>query len=259
LFSNPTAGLDRPITIGWGTSAVCHVGVLVASLFLGALGAFERAKSPGADSVVSLQLELVTPEAEYEPSELPIVLPSRDEVERLQAPDVVVSQLARDNESFQSVTPPELPATEMAVVVDINSVALPKLARPTEPVTPKPNRPPTQPQRPIQSRRPSPESRKIEAVAIGAGAVTPARLLENRPPVYPEEAVRRGIEGKLVLRLTISASGTVSRVEVAESSGYRMLDDAAVAAVREWKFIPAQRGGQPVSWTARQPIRFRRN
>ena len=240
-------------------SAVCHVSMLAAGLCFGDRGVLERAKSPGADLVVSLQLELVTPEAEYEPPELPMVLPSRDEVERLPAPDVVVSQLARDNESFQSVTPPELPATEMAVVADINSFALPKLARPTEPVAAKPNRPPTQPQRPIPSRRPTPAIRKIEAVAVGSDAVTPARPLVNRPPFYPTEAVRRGIEGKLVLKLTISASGAVSRVEVAESSGYRMLDDAAVAAVREWKFIPAQRGGQPVSWTARQPIRFRRN
>lgn len=244
---------------GWGVSAVCHVAALVAGLHLGAPSAFERAQSPGSDSVISLQLEAVKPEAEYEPPEVPVVKLNRDELDEPPAPDAVATQTTRDHEAFQRVTPPVAPATELAVIADSPVLATPKPTRHAERTVDHPGRTTTRPERKVQSRRPTPAVRKIEAVAIGSDTVTPARPLQNRPPVYPDEAVRRGIEGKLVLKLTISASGTVSRVEVAESSGYRMLDDAAIAAVREWKFVPAHRGGQPVLWTARQPVRFRRN
>jgi len=46
-------------------------------------------------------------------------------------------------------------------------------------------------------------------------------------------------------------------VSVAQSSGVAILDDAALAAVRQWRFVPAIRGGTPVQGTAEIPVRFR--
>ncbi len=88
---------------------------------------------------------------------------------------------------------------------------------------------------------------------------TPARPFYNPLPVYPPEALRRGLDGRVVLRLTISAEGEVTKLTVAGSSGHAILDQAAVAAVSRWRFIAATWAGRPVSWSARLPVHFRRS
>jgi protein TonB len=79
----------------------------------------------------------------------------------------------------------------------------------------------------------------------------------NRPPDYPAEAKRRGWQGKLMLRVEVSAAGAALGVTVATSSGHQVLDDAAVAAVAKWRFVPATRAGEPVAAAAEVPVAFR--
>lgn len=91
----------------------------------------------------------------------------------------------------------------------------------------------------------------------GTSETTPARVLVNPSPVYPPDALRRGLEGLVLLRVTIGPDGRVTEVSVARSSGVRKLDESARDAVRRWKFEPAMRDGNTVEWTARLPVRFR--
>lgn len=93
--------------------------------------------------------------------------------------------------------------------------------------------------------------------SLGTTETTPARLLKNPSPVYPADAVEKGIEGLVVLRVTITVDGHAAAVSIAESSGYPSLDQAAREAVRNWQFQPASRDGESVKWTARLPVRFR--
>lgn len=81
--------------------------------------------------------------------------------------------------------------------------------------------------------------------------------LDNPPPDYPELARRRGFEGRTVLRVEVSSAGRAVRVEIAESSGYALLDEAARAAVGRWRFAPAQRDGLAVAGSVEVPILFR--
>ena len=60
----------------------------------------------------------------------------------------------------------------------------------------------------------------------------------NAIPEYPDEANRRGWEGEVRLRLLFDEAGSVRVVEVAQSSGYSQLDEAAKAAALGWK-IPS--------------------
>jgi protein TonB len=55
------------------------------------------------------------------------------------------------------------------------------------------------------------------------------------------------MQGVVVLRVMIATDGRAAQVVVARSSGSTRLDQAAIAAIRQWRFIPAQQGGQPVS------------
>ena len=85
---------------------------------------------------------------------------------------------------------------------------------------------------------------------VGAG-------LSNAPPHYPYNAQRQSQQGQVVLRVQVSAVGEVARLSVLRSSGYRLLDDAAVKAVRGWRFTPASRGNSQVAAALDVPISFK--
>ncbi|BCX19273.1 MAG: hypothetical protein KatS3mg117_2955 [Geminicoccaceae bacterium] len=80
---------------------------------------------------------------------------------------------------------------------------------------------------------------------------------DNPLPRYPTVARRRGIEGTVTLEVKVSASGLAEQVALARSSGSALLDEAALEAVRRWRFRPARRGGEPVPGVVTVPITFR--
>ena len=68
--------------------------------------------------------------------------------------------------------------------------------------------------------------------------------------------MRRGIGGTVRVQATVAPNGSVERMDVAQSSGDRFLDRAAMEAVRRWRFTPAMRDGEPVSATVVIPVDF---
>ena len=84
-----------------------------------------------------------------------------------------------------------------------------------------------------------------------------AAYLHNPPPPYPPQAQRLGLEGKVILRVRVLASGKAASVELQTSSGRKMLDEAAVAAVQGWTFAPARRGQTPIDGWATGPVEFK--
>jgi protein TonB len=78
----------------------------------------------------------------------------------------------------------------------------------------------------------------------------------NPPPKYPAMAKKRGYIGQVVLDVLVARSGGVADLRVYTSSGYGMLDEAAIAAVKTWVFEPAMRGNKKVKMWVRVPIRF---
>lgn len=75
-------------------------------------------------------------------------------------------------------------------------------------------------------------------------------------PTYPALARRMGEEGEVVLRVELSEDGQIASARVATSSGFRRLDEAALAAIKHWRCNAAQRDGQPVRAVAIQPFTF---
>lgn len=80
---------------------------------------------------------------------------------------------------------------------------------------------------------------------------------DNPAPRYPSVARRRGIEGTVTLAVLVSAQGLASEVQLARSSGSTLLDEAALEAVRRWRFLPALAGGRAVEARVLVPIAFR--
>jgi protein TonB len=84
-----------------------------------------------------------------------------------------------------------------------------------------------------------------------------AAYLHNPPPVYPLSAKRRGMEGRVMLRAEVQPDGRCSRVELKNSSGWEVLDQAALSAVRAWRFEPARQGTQSIVAWVEIPITFK--
>ena len=83
-----------------------------------------------------------------------------------------------------------------------------------------------------------------------------AAYLNNPPPVYPSLSRRMGEEGRVMLRVHVSEQGTATQVQLRTSSKHPRLDEAALEAVRRWRFVPARRGDQPVAAWVIVPISF---
>lgn len=89
-----------------------------------------------------------------------------------------------------------------------------------------------------------------------AAVDSPPVPVHTPPPSYPSRALRRGTSGEVLVRVLVGTNGQPQRVEIARSSSHRALDEAALDAVRSWRFQPAMRDGQPVAQTVQVPFNF---
>lgn len=85
----------------------------------------------------------------------------------------------------------------------------------------------------------------------------PVLLPGNLQPSYPAGAVFAQLKGKVVLRVQVLPSGQVGEAFIRQSTGAPVLDQAALATVRAWRFKPATRNGQPVPAWVNVPIEYR--
>jgi TonB family protein len=97
-----------------------------------------------------------------------------------------------------------------------------------------------------------------EANALATNIVSANSLKRTRTvqPVYPEAARKKGIEGWVELAFTVAPNGTVQDVEVRNASPANVFDDAAVRAIRGWRFEPVERDGEKISQRAMVRLRF---
>lgn len=68
----------------------------------------------------------------------------------------------------------------------------------------------------------------------------------NPPPAYPALARRRRIEGHALVEVVVRVDGTCADPRLLECSGSELFGDAALEAVRSWKYKPASIGGRPI-------------
>lgn len=139
-------------------------------------------------------------------------------------------------------------------VVALNKPPKPKVQpKPAPKIEPPPVATPTavQADAPVVSAPPAPPvEEKVTEPRAGAD------YLNNPAPVYPEVAMDRGWEGKVLMKVHVLASGKPDNVSVAKSSGKDLLDDEAVRTVKQWSFVPAMRGTTPVDGWVTVPISF---
>lgn len=80
--------------------------------------------------------------------------------------------------------------------------------------------------------------------------------LNNPAPTYPRFSRRAGEEGRVLLKVLVTAGGNAETVSIAKSSGFKRLDKAAIRAVERWRFVPARKGGEALSAYVLVPVKF---
>ena len=79
----------------------------------------------------------------------------------------------------------------------------------------------------------------------------------NPPPQYPSLAERNGWEGTVMLKALVEKEGLASQVLIESSSGFKVLDNAALKTVKKWKFEPGRAGSVVIASWIKIPVRFR--
>ncbi len=175
-------------------------------------------------NAVPLMVSLITPQAP-KPEVLPKPLPVKRLPEIPQKPRIEPPVLAAAADAPSAVSVPPASPTP-APPVPIESTPAPVAAAP---------------------------------VAKPAPVIPPnfnANYLNNPAPAYPPLTKRQGHQGKVLLRVFVNTSGGAEQVQVRNSSGHDVLDQAALNAVRRWRFVPARQGDQPVAVWVLVPITF---
>jgi TonB family protein len=90
---------------------------------------------------------------------------------------------------------------------------------------------------------------------VESDATTPPSLKMHPDPVYPPDALRDRVEGSVGLEITIDEAGAVVDARVTQPAGHG-LDEAALAAVKQWTFEPAKKNGQPARAIVQLAIPF---
>ncbi len=105
-------------------------------------------------------------------------------------------------------------------------------------------------QQPVAALQENHSSQEIEPPRFGVA------YLNNPAPDYPKMARRAGEQGRVLMRVLVSADGAAEDVQIEKSSGSALLDHAALAAVKKWRFIPAKQNNQPLSAYVLVPMKF---
>jgi periplasmic protein TonB len=86
-----------------------------------------------------------------------------------------------------------------------------------------------------------------------------ASELNNPAPAYPALSKRLNEQGTVVLDILVKADGSIGDIQLKTSSGYPRLDDAALRAIKNWRFVPASRGGDAIDYRYDLPFEFTLN
>jgi len=103
------------------------------------------------------------------------------------------------------------------------------------------------------------EERKTEEFEKGAvkvGEEAQPKLIKKVNPIYPEEARKAGVEGVVILRARINEEGFVERILVLKSES-ALLNQAAIDALKQWKYEPFYKEGKPVPAVFDVTVRFK--
>jgi protein TonB len=253
--ARPARGRARS-TVAWAVSAGAHV-VILGALAVVHIGDVRWQHTVARGMPLTLTLLAAAPREAAEP-------PVSQVFERPIEPHRPARLAAARNPAVEVAV--DRPA-DLSLAEPVPSTAEPALSRPAATTaSPVPPDPAERILRSLRRKPPriSPETvtdpvTLPQAINTEAGATVDQlarKLPENPPPPYPLDARLARQEGRVLLTVDIDAGGRVVQAAVYRSSGFPLLDAAAVQAVRDWRFAPATASSRPVASQLLVPIRF---
>jgi periplasmic protein TonB len=106
---------------------------------------------------------------------------------------------------------------------------------------------------PVVQPAPKPVAKQTPSLTLPS---SDADYLNNPPPHYPSASKKLNEQGTVIVRVLVSADGAAADVQLGKSSEYERLDEAALKAVRQWRFVPGKRDGVAESMWFNVPIHF---
>ncbi|MEZ6118443.1 MAG: TonB family protein [Pirellulaceae bacterium] len=229
----------RRSLLAFGVSALVHISAL-ASLMAVRTEMPKVSRLAASDSTISIQLqfspESQTPPATSQSGQEMVIMPQEARVAKR-----VWSVTSSDIESPATDTDTGAPEEHRPTVSPQEKVAFDAIDLPE----------------PVDLQQPLVRQPSLASPTVIPTRATAVDLSGNVPPMYPMDAFRQGWEGTVLLRVWIRANGDVFKVEIAQSSGFAILDAAAANAVRKWKGRPAEVDGVVRETVEVLPIEFR--
>lgn len=216
-------------------SALLHAGA--------AYGFYTSEKAPPEQRLTKVDIEFVRPPEPEPPKPEPPPPPPPPPEEVVQKQVVKRAVVAEPEPTPAPTPPPPVDTGIEAAASDDGNLLAGKGGTGIQPTPPPPP--------------PAPVAPAAVAPAPVIQAHEGANYAKNPRPAYPPRARREGWEGRVVLRVQVLPNGRAGQIAVQTSAGRQQLDDAAQAAVRGWTFVPAKRGGVPISGWVNVPIEFR--
>ena len=229
-----------PLKLSLGISLLVHGVVIGGAVWLGHF----RRSSVGIAVMSPMTLELIA---------APVNSPVQSAVKP-------IALIPMPTQPQQEVIPEKIPepikSEDSVIPIPVQPVAeLPLIAQATIP-TPEPVSEPAPTT--IQGDNSSPLLGRDFTSAIGnPAAKAKPDYLKNPEPEYPLAARRRRQSGSVVLNVTVSGSGRATEISIKTSSGYDLLDQAALKAVKAWEFEPARIRSVGMESKIEVPIRFK--
>lgn len=106
---------------------------------------------------------------------------------------------------------------------------------------------------PTEAPEPPPLPTKKKPIRIG-GNVHASRLVYRVEPEYPELAKRARVSGLVIMQVIVNEGGAVEEVKIVR--GHPLLNDAALRAVRQWRYSPYLLNGEPIPVSATVTVKF---
>ena len=239
-----TSAVRRRNAIGFATSAILHallfgLGALMLTRHSGRSAAAERVE-------VTLVEAKPNPIRDVPPVHVPPGPPDRQPTPAAK-PVVFPRHVTRTHREPRAHAPPPVPAVELSPStepVTADAVAVPA----TEESAPRWKE---------EAADPSPtKATPVPATPRPITILASPRYRSNPRPEYPIIARRRHEEGEVRVAVTVSPGGRPLRISLSKSSGFPLLDHAAMDAVRTWTFEPARASGVVVTSEVVVPVRF---
>ncbi|WP_416262228.1 energy transducer TonB [Gibbsiella quercinecans] len=216
-------------------------------------------------------LDIINPAEQSSVQVTMVEMPQPEPPPAPQAATETPALLTAENSEREVAQSEEAPPVPVPVAPPVPPKPKPK-PKPTPKVEPKP-KPVREVTRPVSEEKPLPVQNARVADKAALQATAKGEMLKSAPnatpkmvstigcmvpaPDYPRKAKRLRQEGEVLIRLAINANGSLGRGEIARSSGYQDLDQAALAAVSGIRCNPYMENGQAISVMTIQPITFK--